>query len=199
MSRIGLFGPQGSGKTLLGMMFCRMIQAAYPEVDLYTNVNAYGKNVYTIKDMIEFPFNRDRPKILYMDEAMFSVNARNASSNINQAWSMALALFRKSNVVLSIYATHRPKMMDVNFRDQLQYSVMCRKTKADFSYLMVDMVMYAARGFTMPRSKPVFDFANYDTHDYPLPIEVIELVDKHPLFQMKKIEKKKVAAKEIAL
>lgn len=195
MPSIAIVGRQGSGKTFLGAYMARMLMNQYKgEIDLYTNIEMKGENVFVIHDLMDFPFDKKRKKIILIDEAMFSVNSRSSSSNINQVWSMAYALFRKSNVILSVFMTHRPKMIDVNLRDQLSYIVMCRKDKHKFDYLFIDMILQVQKGVHIPKTKEVFDIADYDTHDYPLPIEVLRLADEHPLFHIKKIERKKVKA-----
>lgn len=195
MPKIGIFGQQGSGKTLLAVLLSRLIQRADPAVTLYTNVtNVTGDESFvTIGDLSEFPFERGKPKILLLDEAMFSIDSRNASSNVNQLWSRALAYFRKSDVIATFYCTHRPSMLDSRFRDQLDAVIMCRKNPTHFDYLYIDMVSQMRKAFQIPKHKYVFDTANYDTRDFPLPIEVIGLMND-PRFQMKKFEKIKVAA-----
>jgi AAA+ superfamily predicted ATPase len=198
--KLGMFGQQGSGKTFLSVLLARKVQKLYPECTIYSNIS--GEDIVTISDLNEFPFDNYKeypnelppPKILIIDEAMFSISSRGSSSNINEIWSRALAMFRKNNVVLTIYATHRPSMLDVRFRDQLDSVVMCRKNKVHFDYLYVDMVTHLQKTFQVPKIDKMFQMANYATREMPMPIEVIELMN-HPLFQLKKIERTKVSAK----
>lgn len=193
MPKIGVFGAQGSGKTFLAMFWSRLIQSVYPNVHIYTNIQAENNDTFhTISDLSEFPFNRDFPKILILDEAMFSIDSRNSSSNVNQLWTKALAYFRKSWLVATFYCTHRPSMLDNRFREQLDAVIMCRKNIDHFDYLYIDMVTQLQRPFHVPKRKELFDIASYDTFDFPLPIEVFKL-QNDPRFTLKKMEKTKVS------
>lgn len=203
--KIGIFGGQGSGKTLLAVLLSRLIQRAYPEVTIWGNVVGKRGDPYfkTITDLADFPFEEDAekdatcveqwrlPKILLVDEAMFTVSSRSSGSNINELWSRALAFFRKNNVVAVIFMTHRPGMLDVRFRDQLDAVIMCRKNRLHFDYLYMDMVTQLTVPFIVPRDQRVFDMANFNTYQMPMPIEVTRLA-VHPLFELKRIERTKV-------
>jgi len=202
--KLSIVGQQGSGKTLLSVILARLVQSRYPETMIYSNVYSVDNDPswVTINDLADFPFDdhkkfkgRVPPKILILDEAMFSVSSRGSGSNINELWSRALAYFRKNNVVLTIFATHRVNMLDNRFREQLDGVIMCRKNPSYFDYLLVDMVTHIQKPFRMAKTPSVFNFANYNTYEMPMPIEVIRL-QEHPLFQLKKIERKKVKAQD---
>lgn len=196
MPKIGVFGPQGSGKTMLAVLISRLVQRSDPRVKIYTNIAAIRQEpgFITISDLSEFPFDRDFPKIFILDEAMFSIDSRTSTTNINQLWSRALAYFRKSLNVLTFYCTHRPSMLDSRFRDQLDYVIMARKNKHHFDYLIIDMLTQLSAPMVVPKQQYVYDMANYDTYDFPLPIEVIGLMNDER-FVLKKLEKMKVSAK----
>lgn len=203
--KIGVFGPQGSGKTLLAVLLARMVQSVDPMASIWTNV--IGKNddpyFHTITDLADFPFETDdekdrsephqwrAPKIMLVDEAMFSMSSRGAGSNINELWTRAIAFFRKNNVVLSLYATHRPGMLDNRIREQLDAVIMCRKNKHYFDYLYIDMLTYIQVPLMLPKAQRVFEKANYNTHQMPMPIEVTRLAE-HPLFKLIRIEREKI-------
>jgi ABC-type dipeptide/oligopeptide/nickel transport system ATPase component len=192
--KIAIVGQQGSGKSLLTMVIARQIQKKYPEIKIYTNINALGNNLIVINDLGDLPFDRT-PKILIVDEMMFSANARSSSTNENLLWTMALAYFRKSNVILTMYATHRVSMIDKNIREQLDSIIMCRKNSSMFQYLYIDMTTYHQIPMYMPKIKEVFDFADYDTYDFPMPIKVHKLMD-NPMFELTKVERTKYKSKK---
>lgn len=77
--KLGVFGPQGSGKTTIAMLFARHFQSMDENIKIYTNINAEGKNLVTIEDLAEIPFQNNQPKIFILDEAMFSIDSRNLS------------------------------------------------------------------------------------------------------------------------
>lgn len=183
--RLGVFGPQGSGKSFIVSMLSRHLMELDKDLMLYTNMNLQGDNIKTIVDLSEFPFNDGKNKIFILDEAYFTLNSRNSSSKNNQIWTSAFALFRKSDTVLSVFITHRPRMIDVNFREQLDYIMMCRKNPTHFDYLLMDTVSELTTSITIPKVKEVFDYAKFDTKDFPLPIKVEGLKD-NPLFQILK-------------
>ncbi|WP_083221568.1 ATP-binding protein [Geobacillus thermoleovorans] len=120
--KIGVFGPQGSGKSFLAMVMARSLQRHYPFLHIYTNMNVRGDNITTITDLSQMPLDRSFPKVLIVDEAYFTLDSRNSSSKQNRIWSRVFAFFRKANVVLTVFITHRPRMIDINIRDQLDYS-----------------------------------------------------------------------------
>lgn len=175
---IGVFGPQGSGKTLVSMLFSRMLLKLEQSIKIYTNVNAEGENVIVISDIGEIPFDRE-PKILILDEAMFSIDSRRAGSESNVVWMRMTALFRKLNFLMVFYNTHTPNMIDNRVRDQLAYIVMCRKSKKQFEYLMLDMVSQLTKPFYMLRSQELYNFTNFDTYDFPNPIDIDILIEKY--------------------
>lgn len=183
--RLGVFGPQGSGKSFIVSMLSRHLMALDPHLVLYTNMNLEGKNIKVIRDLSEFPFDDGKNKIFVLDEAYFTLNSRNSSSKNNQIWTSAFALFRKSDTVLSVFITHRPRMIDVNFREQLDYIMMCRKNPTHFDYLLMDTVSELQSPITIPKVQEVFDYANFNTKDFPLPITVEGLKD-NPLFKIMK-------------
>lgn len=205
--KFGIFGPQGSGKTFLAIYMARILQKRFAELSIFTNVVGKNGDPYfkTITDLADFPFEVDEekdatldyqwrsPKIMIVDESMFSMSSRGSGSNINELWSRAFAFFRKNNVVATFFCTHRPSMLDVRFRDQLDVAIMCRKNPSHFDYLYYDLVTQINVPFIVPRNKKVFEFANYNTYSMPMPIEVVRLAE-HPLFELKRIERKKVKA-----
>lgn len=183
--KLGIFGPQGSGKSFFAMVFARHLQSVDPDLDIYTNMNAQGKNIHVINDMAQIPLKDGKSKVLIVDEAYFSLNSRNSSSKHNQIWSSVFAYFRKADMVLSIFITHRPRMIDVNIREQLDYILMCRKNPTHFDYLLMDTVSEMTTPIMLPKHEKLFEFADYDTKDFPLPISVESLKD-NPMFQIHK-------------
>lgn len=181
---MGIFGPQGSGKSFFAMVLARRLQQIDPELDIYSNMNATG-GIIRIDDLAEIPFQDGKNKILIVDEAMFTLNSRATNSKQNAVWSKAVALFRKSDFVAVIFITHRPRMIDVNIREQLDYILMCRKNQHHFDYLLYESISDLTTPIQIPKMKDIFEFANYDTKDFPLPIQVTEL-EKLPLFQILK-------------
>lgn len=170
MVKVGFFGQQRSGKTTLAMIIARYLQSKDPRIIIYTNVNCDG--VKTISDLAEIPLQDTvNPKIIIVDEAMFTVDARDSSSVHNKTFSKALAFFGKAEVVFGAFCTHRPGMIDVRIRDQLDYVVMARRNPTHFDYLMYEVVSELTVPFTMPKIKQVFDFANFNTKDHPQPIK----------------------------
>lgn len=182
--RLGIFGPQGSGKSFFAMILARRLQQIDPELDIYSNMNATG-GIIRIDDLAEIPFQDGKNKILIVDEAMFTLNSRNTNSKQNAVWSKAVALFRKSDFVAVIFITHRPRMIDVNIREQLDYILMCRKNQHNFDYLLYETISDLTIPIQIPKMPEIFQFANYDTKDFPLPIQITEL-EKMPLFQILK-------------
>lgn len=188
---IGVFGPQGSGKTLVAMLFSRMLLQLENDVMIYTNVNAEGDNVIIINDIGQIPFDR-APKILILDEAMFSIDSRRAGSESNVVWMRMTALFRKLNFLMVFYNTHTPNMIDNRVRDQLAYIIMCRKSKIQFEYLMLDMVSQLTKPFYMLRSQALYDFTNFDTYDFPNPIDIDILIERYAeIFKVRNKKDKK--------
>lgn len=183
MSKLGIFGPQGSGKSLFAMILVRSLQKQYPDLKVYTNINAVGKNLVVIDDLGDIPFQDGKPKVFVIDEAYFTLDSRGSSSKQNRIWSRAFALFRKSDIVLTVFITHRPRMLDVNIREQLDFVLMCRKEKEMFSYLLVDSLSMETSPIQMPKHPIVYDFADYDTKDFPLAIWT-EKLQENPIFQL---------------
>lgn len=185
MSSIGIFGPQGSGKSLFAMVFARMLQRLDSDLDIYTNMNVAGQNIKTINDLALIPLDDGRRKVFILDEAYFSLDSRNTSSQQNRIWSKAFALFRKSDLVLNVFITHRPRMIDVNIREQLNFILMCRKNPDRFEYLLLEPITEMTSPIVIPKHKEVFQFADYDTKDFPLPVTV-ENLKNLPLFSILK-------------
>lgn len=185
MPTLGIFGPQGSGKSFFAMVLARSLQLQDPDLLIYTNMNVTGKNLKVIDDLGKVPFDDNKNKVLIVDEAYFTLDSRNSSSKNNRIWSKAYALFRKSDFILTVFITHRPRMIDVNLREQMQYILMCRKNAAYFDYLLMDTLTELTTPITIPRNQELFDFANYNTKDFPLPIS-IQSLEFNPLFQIAK-------------
>lgn len=171
MSKIAIVGQQGSGKTLLGVFMSRKISNATGAV-IYTNMNVEN-NYYTktIKDLSEVPFDRS-PKILIVDEAMFVIDSRSHSSKQNKIWTRAQAFFRKANFLLVLFITHSPDLIDNRMRQQLDYVIMCRKNKQRFDYMAIDLISQKTKTFYLPKTQDIYNYANYDTFDFPYPITV---------------------------
>lgn len=181
--KLGIFGPQGSGKTLFIMCFIRSLQKKYEGIKIYTNINATGEGIVVVDDLGDIPFQDGKPKIFVIDEAYFSLDSRGSSSKQNRIWSRAFALFRKSDIILTVFITHRPKMLDVNIRDMLEMVLMCRKEKEYFSYLLVDTLSLLQVPIQMPKHHSIYDLADYDTKDFPSAIWT-EKLQLTPLFQL---------------
>lgn len=181
--KLGVFGPQGSGKSFFAMVFARNLQLSDPDLMVYTNMNVTGENIVVIDDMGNFPFDDGKNKVFIVDEAYFTLDSRNSNSKQNRIWTKAFALFRKSDVVLTVFITHRPRMLDVYIREQLDFILMCRKNPTHFDYLLLDTVTETMNSLIIPKHEDVFKFANYDTKDFPYPISVESLID-HPLFNI---------------
>lgn len=179
--KLGIFGQQGAGKTFLGMLLARSFQQQHPEIILYTNVNCTGQGIKVIKDFGEIPLERDTPKILLIDEAMFTLDSRGSSSKQNVTFTKFFALLRKLNFVMTIFCTHRYGLLDVRVREQLDYVISGRRSSDVFEYLCIDVTTGAEDYFIVPKHKTVFDFANYDTLDFPNPITTYGL-QNNPLF-----------------
>jgi len=177
MAKAMIIGPQGSGKSLLGIYWSRKIQARYPGVTIYTNMNVANEEyVKTVTDLSQIPFDRE-PKILIIDEAMFTLDSRAHSSKQNKIWTRAQAFFRKSNFLLVLYLTHTLDLIDNRMRAQLDYVIMCRKNRRLFEYLAFDMLTQNTKPFYLPKRNDIYDFANFDTYDFPIPISVDGLED----------------------
>lgn len=193
---IGVFGQQGSGKTLISVILSRMIvDKANQDVKVYTNINADGRGIVKIDDLGEIPMNRE-PKILILDEAMFSIDSRRAGSEANVVWTKLVAFFRKTNFLMVFFNTHMPSMIDNRIREQLAYIIMCRKSKERFEYLMLDMTSQQIKPFYMEKRQEIYQYANFDTYDFPDPIDVDLLIENNPkLFKVRnKNDKKRSAA-----
>jgi ABC-type dipeptide/oligopeptide/nickel transport system ATPase component len=181
--KLGIFGPQGSGKSYFAMVLARLLASMDSNVMIYTNMNVEGHNIVVIDDLGMVPLDDHVNKILIVDEAYYSLDSRNSNSKQNSIWTKCFALFRKGDVVLSIFITHRPRMLDVNIREQLDMMLMCRKNKIHFDYLLMDMITEQLKSIHLPKTKQMFDYADFDTKDMPYPITVDSLVDS-PLFKI---------------
>jgi ABC-type dipeptide/oligopeptide/nickel transport system ATPase component len=181
--KLGIFGPQGSGKSYFAMVLARLLASMDSKVMIYTNMNVIGHNIVVIDDLGTVPLDDHVNKILIVDEAYYSLDSRNSNSKQNSIWTKCFALFRKGDVVLSIFITHRPRMLDVNIREQLDMILMCRKNKVHFDYLLMDMITEQLKSIHLPKTKQMFDYADFDTKDMPYPITVDSLVDS-PLFKI---------------
>lgn len=181
--KLGIFGPQGSGKSFFAMVLARNLAQMDKDLMIYTNMNVTGHNLVVIDDLGELPLDDGVNKILIVDEAYFSLDSRNANSKQNSVWTKSFALFRKADVVLTVFITHRPRMLDVIIREQLDLILMCRKNPTHFDYLLMDTITEQLKPIQLPKSKELFDYANYNTKDFPFPISVDSLVD-HPLFKI---------------
>jgi ABC-type dipeptide/oligopeptide/nickel transport system ATPase component len=181
--KLGIFGPQGSGKSYFAMVLARLLASMDSNVMIYTNMNVEGHNIVVIDDLGMVPLDDHVNKILIVDEAYYSLDSRNSNSKQNSIWTKCFALFRKGDVVLSIFITHRPRMLDVNIREQLDMILMCRKNKIHFDYLLMDMITEQLKSIHLPKTKQMFDYADFDTKDMPYPITVDSLVDS-PLFKI---------------
>jgi ABC-type dipeptide/oligopeptide/nickel transport system ATPase component len=181
--KLGIFGPQGSGKSYFAMVLARLLASMDSNVMIYTNMNVIGHNIVVIDDLGCVPLDDHVNKILIVDEAYYSLDSRNSNSKQNSIWTKCFALFRKGDVVLSIFITHRPRMLDVNIREQLDMILMCRKNKVHFDYLLMDMITEQLKSIHLPKTKQMFDYADFDTKDMPFPITVDSLVDS-PLFKI---------------
>lgn len=195
MPMIPVVGPQGSGKSLISLYFsritCNLFKKEYGIIlPIYTNINAFGDNIIVISDLGEIPFNRD-PKILILDEAMFSMDSRRSGSEENVIWSRMIAYFRKLNFCIVFFNTHTPAMMDSRIRDQAPYMIMCRKSKLRFEYLLLDLFSQQPKPFYIPKNQSVYDFCDFDTHDFPNPITTDLLQKNMPEFFTIKTKKNK--------
>lgn len=185
MAKTMIIGPQGSGKSLLGIFWSRKIQQRFPGVTIYTNMTIDNQtNIKTVYDLSHIPFDRS-PKILIIDEAMFTLDSRAHSSKQNKIWTRAQAFFRKANFLMVLYLTHTLDLIDNRMRAQLDYIVMCRKNKQLFEYLAFDMLTQRSKPFYLPKRDEIYDFASFDTHDFPPPITVDGL-EENILFKIAK-------------
>jgi hypothetical protein len=172
MAKVAILGQQGTGKSLLGVFLSRKIQYSYSGVTIYTNMNIDpAPGMIQVTDLSQIPFDRS-PKILIIDEAMFTIDSRSHSSKQNKIWTRAQAFFRKANFLLVLYITHSADLIDNRMRKQLNYVIMCRKDKEQFQYLVFDMLTKNTKPFSLPKNQKIFNFANFDTHDFPPPISV---------------------------
>lgn len=185
--KIGVFGPQGSGKTTIAMFFARYFISQDSRIKVYTNIIAPEENqqIVTIEDLADIPYQDGLPKIVIVDEAYFSIGARESNSQQNKIWTKAHALFRKSDIVLTMFVTHAPNMIDVNIRNLLEFIIMSRKNKHYFDFMLYDTLSRESAPLQLPRAKQLFDFTNFDTKQFPDPITV-EQLKTHPLFKIQK-------------
>lgn len=183
LSKCIIIGPQGSGKSLLGLYWSLKLVQQHPKagITIYTNMtlnNSYSF-IKTVYDLSEIPFDRS-PKILIVDEAMFTIDSRNHSSKQNKVWTRAQAFFRKANFLLVFFLTHSVDLIDNRMRQQLDFIIFARKNKVRFEYLCIDSNTLAKRPFYLPKEQKVFDLLNqveFDTYDFPPPILVDGLSD----------------------
>lgn len=180
MPKIFVAGPQGSGKSTLGLFWSLKLVAAVPGTIIYTNMNLNNTVPFikTVSDLSQIPFDRS-PKILIIDEAMFTLDSRSHSSKQNKVWTRAQAFFRKANFTV-FYLTHSVDLIDNRMRQQLDYVIMCRKNKKQFDYLAFDMLTQRTRPFHLPKDNSVFNVlskVDFDTYDFPIPITVDGLSD----------------------
>lgn len=194
---IGVFGQQGSGKSFLAVLLSRLFVRSFPELSVYTNMSVDGQGMNVISDLLDIPYDRS-PKIVIVDEAMFSIDSRQSSSHVNVLWTRALAYFRKTNVCIAFFCTHRPGMLESRIREQMAYSFMCRKNPSHFDYLMIDLVSHLTKPFQVLKHPDVFAFADYDTYDFPFPIDVLKLAqdDRFRIRNVKEDLKKLQAKKQ---
>lgn len=187
MCKIGVFGPQGSGKTTIAMFMARMFQSKDSRTKIYTNINTIDNDstVITINDLADIPFQDGLPKIVVVDEAYFSVGSRSSNSRQNMIWTKAHALFRKSDIVATFFVTHRPNMIDVNIRNLLEFVIMGRKNRTHFDYLLYEVISKEYTPLIIPKTQSLFDFTRFNTKDFPNPIEVDRLAND-PLFKIAK-------------
>lgn len=181
---IGIFGRRGSGKSTVAILLARNIQKMAKreygiDIIIYTNMDASGNGVQVIKDLGEIPFDRT-PKVLIIDEAMFSMDSRASSSKTNQLWTQAAALFRKVNFLAVLYCTHNYGMIDTRLRNEMHYLIMARKTVDRFEYMVLDTVSYQSKFMFLKREKEIFDYCDFNTDDFPFPIRVDLLLQKVP-------------------
>jgi hypothetical protein len=172
------------------MVFCRTLLQYDPDLMIYTNMNVTGHNITVIDDLGMIPLEDGINKILIVDEAYYTLDSRNSNSKQNSIWTKAFGLFRKSDFVLTIFITHRPRMLDVHIREQLDMYLMCRKNPEHFDYLLMDSISEMTSPIQLPKVKSLFDFANYNTKDMPYPIVVDSLID-HKLFRITTAKDKK--------
>ena len=182
---VGVFGKQGSGKSLFSILLGRLILSIDNNIDLYTNMNVTGNNINVVNDLGDIPLQDGRKKILIVDEAMFSLDSRSSSSKNNKIWTRALAFFRKADFILVIFATHRPNMLDVRIREQLSYVFMARRSRDYFEYLLIDITTYVQRFFKLKKSDFLFTYADFNTKDFPNVLDITKLEDSL-LFSIRK-------------
>lgn len=185
--KIGVFGPQGSGKTTIAMVLCRLFMDKDPNLKVYTNVTATDQHpqIITIEDLADIPFNDGNPKIVLVDEAYFSIGARESNSKQNKIWTKAHALFRKSDIILTLFVTHAPNMIDVNIRNLLEYIIMSRKNKTHFDYMLYNTLSKESVPMLTPKNKALFEYTRFNTKQFPDPILVNKL-EQDPLFKVLK-------------
>ena len=123
MAKVFIAGQQGSGKTTLAIYLARKIASISKEITIYTNMNVQNDSqVKTVSDLGQIPFDRS-PKILLVDEAMFTLDSRSHSSKQNKVWTRAQAFFRKANFLMVCYMTHSVDLIDNRMRQQLVFVV----------------------------------------------------------------------------
>lgn len=190
MAKVLVLGDQGAGKSTVALVIARILMSKDKDIDLYTNMNITGDRINVISDWGELPLFDDRKKILIVDELMFSLDARESNSKHNRAVTRQIAFYRKANVILAIFMTHELGMVDVRLRDQLQYLVIGRLTQHDhFEYLLYKKTSRETTNIVLPKTKAVFDFADFDTRDFPNPLES-EILQLDPTIVQQKSSKK---------
>lgn len=161
---LGLFGPMGSGKTAFGVFLSRYEEEINSPVKVYTNVPDIQGLIHVSKAS-QIPIDLT-PKILFIDEAMFSLDSRLFSSNNNRFFGRFLAFLRKVEMMM-IYATHDPGMVDVRLRQHTQYSVFFKDSGSHFAAMFIDCMTEEKSIHYIKKSPEYFQTANYDTRAFP--------------------------------
>lgn len=180
---VAILGQQGCGKTTLAMFLARYMMRFDKSIHLYTNVNVTGDNVHVINDFSQINLDPEQRKIVIVDESMFTVDSRNANSKQNKNFSKILALFRKSSVLYAFFCTHTFSMVDNRLRDQFKLIFFGRKHKSEFQYLCIDAESQQYKPLYIKKSNEFFDFCDFNTRDFPLPISS-EGLEKLDLFKI---------------
>lgn len=163
----GIFGYQGSGKTTIGVVMARAI-ARELQATIYSNIEAPG--VVTVTKLSEIPMDR-LPKILLIDEAMFTIDSRLFSSGASVKFTRFLAYLRKNGCLL-LYMTHHPSMIDLRLRQQTNFAILARSTPDRFVYRVVNMQTLVEGGLEALKVPGLFAMANYSTEEFPAPITI---------------------------
>lgn len=157
---IGIFGAMGSGKTALAIVLCRNQVAYTPNIKIYTNIPNTPGTIHITKAS-QLPIDT-KPKILLLDEIMFTMDSRAFSSQNNKLLSRLLAYLRKINTTL-VYATHDPGMVDIRLRQHTQYAIFMKDQGEYFTFMAVDCMTEEKNIYHIYKSEEYFKYANYDT------------------------------------